>query len=225
MKEQKTKSKKRILYYLILAVSVLLLAAATVLTVYFVSGQSNDVLEKPPVNDPANPDDPNKPDNPDDPNQPDNPDNPDDKPTGGDNVEKYVAPIANVKYSLEYGEIYTNQTLGWSYRHNALDFAADAGTEVYAMADGEVETVSYNDKTGNYIVVNHGDGLRTLYRFVEPVKGLGKGAEVKKGAVIGTVAEAYGSEYKDGTHLHFEVSVNNVAKNPADYFEAVLEEK
>ena len=93
------------------------------------------------------------------------------------------------------------------------------------MADGEVETVSYNDKTGNYIIVNHGNGLRTLYRFVEPVKGLGKGAEVKKGAVIGTVAEAYGSEFKDGTHLHFEVSVNNVAKNPADYFEVVQEEK
>ena len=45
------------------------------------------------------------------------------------------------------------------------------------------------------------------------------------GAVIGTVAEAYGSEFKDGTHLHFEVSVNNVAKNPADYFEVVQEEK
>ena len=221
MKEQKTKSKKRLLYYLILAVSVLLLAAATVLTVYFVSNQSN-VLEKPPVVEPGGDD--NKPGGDDNKPGGDNPDDTD-KPTGGDSADKYVAPLANVKYTLEYGEIYTNETLGWSYRQNALDFAAEAGTEVYAMADGEVETVSYNDKTGNYIIVNHGNGLRTLYRFVEPVKGLGKGAEVKKGAVIGTVAEAYGSEFKDGTHLHFEVSVNNVAKNPADYFEVVQEEK
>lgn len=227
MKEEKTKSKKRVLYYLILAVSVLLLAAATVLTVYFVSGKSDNVLEKPPViEDPNNP---NNPDNPDNPNNPDNPDDPNepDDPTGGGDVElpKYAAPLASVKYSLGYGEIYTNQTVGWSYRHKAIDFAAEVGAEVYAMADGEVEAVSYNDKTGNYIIVDHGDGLKTMYRFVEPVKGLGKGATVKKGAVIGSVAEAYGSEYKDGPHLHFEVSKNGVAQNPTDYFEAVLEEK
>ncbi|MDE7296409.1 MAG: M23 family metallopeptidase, partial [Clostridia bacterium] len=124
-----------------------------------------------------------------------------------------------------YNEIYINETVGWTYRHKALDFAAEVGTEVYAMADGEVETVSYNDKTGNYIIVNHGNGLKTLYRFVEPTKGLGKGATIKKGQVIATVAEAYGSEFKDGPHLHFEVSVNGKAVNPVDYFEAVLEEK
>lgn len=232
MKEEKAKSKKRLLYYVILGISVLLIAAATVLTVYFVSGRTDNVIDNPSIDNPGVDDpgkDPNKPDNPDNPDNPDKPDNPDnpDNPVGGGDVTepKYVAPLATVKYSLPYNEIYTNETVGWIYRHKALDFAAEVGTEVYAMADGEVETVSYNDKTGNYIVVDHGNGLKTLYRFVEPTKGLGKGASVKKGQLIATVAEAYGSEFKDGPHLHFEVSVNGKAVNPTDYFEAVLEEK
>lgn len=224
MKEEKAKSKKKLLYYVILGISVLLIAAATVLTVYFVSGRDN-VIDNPSIDNPGQ-------DNPggDNPGG-DNPggDNPggDDKPTGGGDVEgpKYVAPLSTVKYTLAYGEIYTNETVGWIYRHNALDFAAEVGAEVYAMADGEVTEVSYNDKTGNYIVVDHGDGLKTLYRFVEPTKGLGKGASVKKGQVIASVAEAYGSEFKDGPHLHFEVSLNGKSVNPVDYFEAVLEEK
>ncbi len=229
MKEAKAKSKKRLLYYVILGISVLLIAAATVLTVYFVSGRSDGLIDNPSIENPGN-DNPNdnNPVNPDD-NKPGNPDDdkPNDNPVGsGDVTEpKYVAPLASVKYSLPYNEIYTNETVGWIYRHKALDFAAEVGTEVYAMADGEVETVSYNDKTGNYIIVDHGNGLKTLYRFVEPTKGLGKGATIKKGQVIATVAEAYGSEFKDGPHLHFEVSVNGKAVNPVDYFEAVLEEK
>jgi len=217
MKEEKAKSKKKLLYYVILGISVLLIAAATVLTVYFVSGRTDDVLDNPSI---ENPDDKQPGDETPDDNKPD------DKPTGGDAEEpKYVAPLASVKYTLAYGEIYTNETVGWIYRHNALDFSAEVGAEVYAMADGEVTEVSYNDKTGNYIVVDHGNGLKSLYRFVEPTKGLGKGATVKKGQVIASVAEAYGSEFKDGPHLHFEVSLNGKAVNPVDYFEAVLEEK
>ena len=212
MKEEKTKSKKKLLYYFILAVSVLLLAAATVLTVYFVSGPSDNVLDKPPVTEPDDPNPPVK-----DP----------DKPTGGDDVQvpKYVAPLAKTAYSLAYSEIYTNETVGWSYRHKAIDFAAEAGTDVYAMADGEVESVSYSEETGNVVTIVHADGLKSLYRFVEPAKGLGKGDTVKKGEIIGKVAEAYGSEYKDGPHLHFAVFLKDKAVNPTDYFEAVLEEK
>ena len=51
------------------------------------------------------------------------------------------------------------------------------------------------------------------------------GATVKKGDKIATVAAAYGSEAKDGTHLHLEVSLKGVPQNPSDYIEIVNSEK
>lgn len=212
MKEEKSKNKKKLLYYLILAVSVLLLVAATVLTVYFVTGDKNEVLDNPPGGDNVTPVDPVKPD---DPNQS----------TGGEDVVKFVVPLTYESVSEEYNVIYTSKTTGWSYRHKAVDFAAAEGTAVCSMADGKIETVSLNEKTGNYIVVDHGDGLKSLYRFVEPVNGLKAGDSVKKGDKIGEVAAAYGSEAKDGTHLHLEITLNGAPKDPSSYLDLVNDEK
>ena len=206
MKETKTKGKKRLIYYLVLAVSVFLLVAATVLTVYFVTSGANKVLdEKPPV---EIPDDPNPPD----------------EPSGGDKV-KFVSPIEDGVYKVEYGTIYTNRTLGWIYRHRALDFACDEGTIVRAMSDGKVESISYSEETGNIITIDHGDNLRSYYRFIEPASGLKAGDEVKMGQTIGTVAAAYGSERFDGAHLHLEVTLKNHPVDPAAYLDYTVEDK
>ena len=83
----------------------------------------------------------------------------------------------------------------------------------------------HREETGNLIVVNHGDGLYTLYRFVEPVTGLKKGDAVSKGQKIGAVAEAYGSEAFAGEHLHFEVFMGPNNVDPTDYLKPVLSEK
>lgn len=218
MKEQKTKSKKRIVYYILLAACVLVLAAATVLTVYFVTNGNDIVVNKP---DDGNtvvtpPDDDNK--KPDDDKNPD-----DDKPTSGD-AQKYVAPV-NAAYTLGYNTIYSNGTLGWYYRHYALDFAAQKGTEVVAMTGGTVKEISLSEETGNYIVVDHGEGLISCYRFVEPKEGLKTGDSLTAGDVIGTVAESYGSEASDGEHLHFEVKKNDQFIDPTTLIEGILEEK
>ena len=207
MKEEKTKGKKRLIYYVVLAVSVLLLVAATVLTVYYVTGGSDKVLEeKPPV---EGPDDPTPP--------------PDD-PTGGDTV-KFVSPIEDGVFQVEYGTIYANKTLGWYYRHKALDFLADEGTNVRSMSEGIVESISYSEETGNVIVIDHGDNLRSYYRFVEPASSLKVGASVKMGQTIGTVAAAYGSEKFDGTHLHLELTLKGEPVDPAAYLDYTVEDK
>lgn len=212
MKEQKTKSKKRIVYYILLAACVLLLSAATVLTVYFVTnGTNNDiVVEKP---------DDNKPDD----NKPDDKPNPPDEPTGGD-VDVFVTPV-DASYTMEYSSIFSNGTLGWYYRHYALDFAAEEGVSVHAMTAGKIKEISLSKETGNYITIDHGNGLVSVYRFVEPGDTLKVGNEVKAGDTIGTVAACYGSEASEGTHLHFEVTKDGKNVDPTQYIEAVLEEK
>ncbi len=214
MKEEKTTKKKKLVYYLILAISVLLLVAATVLTVYFVTDEKDNVLD----NDPSTPVEPDKPNDPPKPVDPD-------KPATGDDVVKFVVPLESATASVDYNVIYKSATTDFIYRHKAIDFAAEQGTSVSAVADGTVESISKNDKTGNIITVDHGDGIKSLYRFVEPVENLKAGDKVKKGEKIAEVAAAYGSEGKDGTHLHLEMTENGKSADPTKFIDIELDEK
>ena len=207
------------LYYVLIAVSVLLLAAAIVLTVYFTTGAPNDIAETPGDNQGTLPGDDETPggDEDDDQEEPD-------EPTGGE-TEQYVLPVAAESCSVEHNAIYANAAIGMYYRHSGVDFAADAGAEVYAMADGVVKSVSLSEQLGNLITITHDDGLETTYRFVEPVETLDVGDTVAAGEVIAHVAEAYGTESHDGTHLHFEVTLDGEQEDPANYLDLVYEEK
>ncbi len=226
MKEQ-TNGKKKIAYYLMLTISVLLIAAAMVLTIYFLSDKDN-TLENPPVDGPSvenpdNPDDTNNPNdtptgNPDDPNNPDIPDNP--TPT----APRFIAPLEYDELSTSHKDIYANLTTGTYYRHHGIDISAEAGAAVKCVAQGVITEISMSEQTGNYITVDHGDVV-SLYRFVEPTAGLKVGDSVSQGQQIATVAEAYGAEYKDGAHLHLEMIENGTQVDPVDYLEPVNEEK
>ena len=137
--------------------------------------------------------------------------------------EGMIMPLETVAVSNEYG-FFHNKTLNAYYEHVGIDFAATVGTEVYAVDAGTVESIYKDDLlSGTEIVVNHGDGLKTVYRFVTEAEGLKVGDKVAKGDVIATVAEANGDEYKDGAHLHFEILKNNKNVDPATYL--TLEEK
>ena len=218
MKEEKTKKKKSI-YYILLAVGVALLAAATVLTVWFTT-RGSDVVEVPPVEEPDDPSGPSEPEEPEEPEEPD-------EPTGPSEPEgpEYVRPISVETCSVDYDAIYVSDTTDFIYRHKAVDFAAEAGTEVYAMAGGTVADISLSEELGNLVTIDHGNGLTTTYRFIEPTESLKEGAKVEKGAVIGTVAEAYGSEAADGTHLHLEIAEDGVSVDPNEYLDLTYDEK
>ncbi len=218
MSEENTNTKpkkKRLLYYIVLGVCVLLLIAATVLTVYFLTAGSANKLDNTGGNAGGTPPDDGQQNEGNDPSQP----------SGGEDAVKFVSPIEGASYTVKYNDVYTNETLGWIYRHKAVDFEAAAGTEVKCMADGVVESISYSEETGNIVIIDHGDGLKTLYRFVEPDSKLKEGAAIKKSETLGVVAKAYGIEYKDGEHLHLEVQLNGETVDPAEYLGSVLEEK
>lgn len=150
-------------------------------------------------------------------------DNNDDEQVVGKPDEGMVAPIASGNVSNEYG-FYHNITLNWFYEHEGVDFAVDAGTEIVAVAAGKIESIYKDDiLSGTEITVDHGDGLKTVYRFVTEIDGLKVGDSVDKGETIATVAEANGNEYKDGSHLHFEVYKDGVNVDPTIYL--TLEEK
>lgn len=134
-----------------------------------------------------------------------------------------IMPMQSVSVVNDYG-FYHNKTLNNYYEHKGVDFTAEVGTEVLAVEAGTIETIYRDDVlTGTEITIDHGDGVKTVYRFVSVAEGLSVGMEVEKGDVIATVAEATGNEYKDGAHLHFEIKKNGATVDPATYL--TFEEK
>ncbi len=136
--------------------------------------------------------------------------------------EGMVMPIHSA-VSTDYG-FYYNQTINAYYGHKGMDFSAEAGTQVFAVDAGVVESIYKDDLlVGTEITIDHGDGVKSIYRFVEEVEGLQVGDSVKKGEIIATVAEATGNEYRDGAHLHFEMYEQGKNIDPNIYL--TLEEK
>lgn len=134
-----------------------------------------------------------------------------------------VLPVATATVGSDYG-FYHNKTLNNYYVHTGVDFMAEVGTEVFAVEDGVVESIYKDDiLLGTEIVVSHANGVKSTYRFVTEAENLKVGDQVEKGQVIATVAEPTGNEYKDGAHLHFEISENGVKVDPTEYL--TLEEK
>jgi murein DD-endopeptidase MepM/ murein hydrolase activator NlpD len=94
--------------------------------------------------------------------------------------------------------------------HTGLDIGAAMGTPVRAAMVGRVSTVSYNEVSGNYVVITHHSGYRTLYAHLSIVR-VKSGAYVQTGDRIGDVGSTGQST---GPHLHFTVYKNGVTINP-----------
>ncbi|MDR2096617.1 MAG: M23 family metallopeptidase [Treponema sp.] len=97
--------------------------------------------------------------------------------------------------------------------HSGIDIAAVAGTPVKAAQSGRVSTVSYDASFGNYVVISHHSGYRTLYAHMSVTR-VKAGALVAAGQRIGDVGSTGRST---GPHLHFTVYKNGVTVNPYNF--------
>lgn len=112
-----------------------------------------------------------------------------------------------------------NSTLNVWQSHKAVDFAAEEGTEVYAVMDGTITEVTYNYLMGNIVKLDVGGGITVVYASLAndvPVKA---GDTVTKGSVIGQVSDTAKSEANDGPHLHLEVLLDNELVDPNLYLD------
>lgn len=114
-------------------------------------------------------------------------------------------------------------TSGWGRRwhpilrtmrmHYGTDFDADRGDPVWAAHQGVVETATYMKDFGRVIVLNHGNGFSTLYGHLNKIS-VKYGDIVRQGQRIGDVGS---SGLSTGPHLHFEIRVEHVLRNPKKY--------
>ena len=97
--------------------------------------------------------------------------------------------------------------------HNGVDFAAPKGTAIYAAYDGEVVAATYSSTMGNYVMINHGDGLYTIYMHASALY-CSKGDIVVRGETIAAVGTTGRST---GNHLHFSVRKDGSYVSPWEY--------
>ena len=116
------------------------------------------------------------------------------------------------RISDEYGNR-MHPILGIEKFHNGLDMAASSGTPILAAYDGDVVAAAYSGSMGNYIMIDHGSGLYTIYMHCSALY-VSKGQSVSKGQNIAAV----GSTGRcTGPHLHFSVRLNGNYVSPWNY--------
>lgn len=122
----------------------------------------------------------------------------------------FTHPCPGMTYQSSYfGEIREFEVGG----HKGNDYAAPAGTPTYAAAAGTVVIAGWSNSAGNWVVINHGNGLVTKYMHHSSLC-VSAGQYVEKGQQIGYVGSTGQST---GPHLHFQVELNGVAVSPDSY--------
>lgn len=104
-------------------------------------------------------------------------------------------------------------TEGASTEHKGMDIGASTGSGIVAAAAGTVVIATYSYSAGNYVMLNHGGGVYTVYMHCSQLL-VSEGQQVSKGQ---TIARVGSTGYSTGPHLHFGIRSNGQYVDPARY--------
>ena len=136
------------------------------------------------------------------------------------NIEEKPAPV-DIEASIQSKrspfdfvkpvEGYVSQ--GYHGGHRAIDIATGAvGIPITALGEGKVDFAGFTaDGKGNVVIVDHGDGLKSLYAHMGKIS-VGVGNQVDSGTLLGTVGL---TGHTTGAHVHLEIYDNGIAVDPA----------
>lgn len=128
-------------------------------------------------------------------------------------TESLIYPVDSESVLYEYSEtaVY-NSTMKDFRAHTGTDFVANEGDKVYAMCDGVVKKISFDERYGVIIEIAN-DEYSVYYCGVDSDTNVRMKDQVKQGEVIGTVSKIP-CESKDPTHLHVEIKVGDKLIDP-----------
>lgn len=194
---------KRNMYYIIMGVCILAIGAMiTVAVLTQKEDPGTPVVDDPVIDEPVV----------DDPNDPEDPVVVNPEPI------VFAAPVTSNTVMKDYA---MDTVVWWStlklYKvHDGIDYSGAENEAVKAAYAGTVSEVGYDALNGNYVKIDHGNGLVTYYGSLsEPV--VVKGQAVSAGTVLGNISASATNEMTDGAHVHFSVYLNNNIVNPYDY--------
>ena len=122
-------------------------------------------------------------------------------------------PIPNASTSGQIGWR-THPVYGYRSCHTGIDLRAGYGTPIRSAADGIVIDVASGGAYGRRTLISHGGGMTTMYAHQSRII-VKEGERVNKGEIIGYVGS---TGYSSGPHLHWEVHLNGVPRNPMGWF-------
>lgn len=112
--------------------------------------------------------------------------------------------------------VYSN-TLGEWIVHDGIDIKANKTTVVKASAEGTVKSIKNDPRYGLTVIIEHSNGLTSVYSNLLTAEFVVEGEKVKQGQTIGTVGTTATFEISDEPHLHFEIRKDGNSLDPTLY--------
>lgn len=120
-------------------------------------------------------------------------------------------PIDFARLSSRFTSARRHPVLGTVRAHRGVDYAAATGTQIKAAGDGRITFAGWRNGYGRTVILDHGNGVTTLYAHMSRFSSYKTGARVSQGATIGYVGA---SGLASGPHLHYEFRVHGVHRDP-----------
>ena len=150
---------------------------------------------------------------------------PTEQPTGstqvGNKLPSFILPASGVLSSKHDPELQVFSPSMNDYRvHLGIDLVTKENAPVYAAADGKVSQIWVDPLMGYCMAITHSGDCVTIYKNLSDTlpDGIVKGASVRSGQLIATVGDSAIVEVGSEPHLHFEMTVGELAVDPLEYF-------
>ena len=132
----------------------------------------------------------------------------------------FIAPVSGMVSKSHSVDVPVYSLTMEDYRtHTGVDIAAADGTAVRAAADGTVGEIWEEPMMGTCLSVEHSGGAKSIYKNLAPTiaEGIEAGTAVKAGTILGAVGESALAEIAESSHLHYELEIDGVSVDPADF--------
>lgn len=139
--------------------------------------------------------------------------------TGNTNLE-FALPMNNATIIKDYSstELQENPTLNQWEAHFSIDFTSE-NSDVFAVLDGTVSSVSYDILNGNVVEITHENGFVSRYCSLAENPDVKEGDKVVAGQKIGSASSTATGEIDLGEHLHFTLYLNDSPVDPNNYLD------
>ncbi len=138
-----------------------------------------------------------------------------------DSLPSFVLPVSGVLSKKHDPELQVYSVTMNDYRaHIGVDIVTEKNAPVYAAADGTVQKIWKDVLMGYCIAVQHNGDCLTVYKNLAETlpDGIAEGVKVRSGQLIASVGESAMVEVAEEPHLHFEMTIEDLAVDPLEYF-------